>query len=133
MDIHDPDLVRRANSLYWDSEESVNDIADKLDLSKGSLYGIVEPLPAGYACPECGTPLEFSNRTARDKGLVSCPKCGLEEEVELIRALVAEGAGDSSTPRPPLGDRMVSSRTAMVSGLLGLAAGLAIGQLTRKR
>ena len=32
-----PEADDRANELYWGSEQSVNQIADALDLSKGAL------------------------------------------------------------------------------------------------
>jgi predicted DNA-binding protein YlxM (UPF0122 family) len=50
-----PAAEDRANELYWGSDRSVNQIADELDLSKGALYGMIRPLPAALACPECGT------------------------------------------------------------------------------
>ena len=137
MDTDDPTLLARANALYWDSDTSVNDIADELDLSKGALYGMIRPRETGLACPECGGPLQYANRTARDKGMVSCPECGFEEEEELVEAVALE-AGDQPAPAPP-GSRgvvsppsTVSLRTLVVSTLLGLAAGLAIGQVTRR-
>ncbi|HSG49547.1 MAG TPA: hypothetical protein VLA43_17130 [Longimicrobiales bacterium] len=135
MDTHDPRLVEQANSLYWESDASVNEIAEKLDLSKGALYGVVEPLDAGTPCPECGGALEFPNRTARHKGLVSCPVCGMEEELELVEA-VALDARDEVAPPPPGASQpapVVPMRTLVASTLLGLAAGIAIGQITRRR
>ena len=86
MDTEDLALKARANALYWESDESVNDIADRLELSKGALYGLVEALSARESCPECTGDLEFPNRTAREKGLVVCPEGGLEEEFARIRA-----------------------------------------------
>ena len=93
METHDPELRRRANTLYWESDDSVNDIADKLDLSKGALYAVVQPLQTSEPCPECGTLLEFSNRSAREKGLVACPSCELEEELALVEAARVEASG----------------------------------------
>ena len=134
MDAHDPRMVEQANSLYWESDASVNEIADSLDLSKGALYGMVQPLDAGASCPECGDALAFPNRTARDKGIVACPSCGMEEELELMEA----AALDVQDPVPPLpaaaGEPpLVPVRTLVASTLLGLAAGIAIGQMTRRR
>ncbi|MEX2528123.1 MAG: hypothetical protein WEA09_10845 [Gemmatimonadota bacterium] len=73
-------LAERAQRLYWDSERSVNAIADDLDISKGRLYDIIRPLPVDVACPRCGEPLAWPNRTGRDRGLLVCPSCGLEVE-----------------------------------------------------
>lgn len=135
MDTQDEKVSARANALYWESDDGVNDIADKLDLSKGALYGMIEPLEAGLACPECATPLEYPNRTARDKGLVTCPGCGLEEEVDLVEAAsldVVESAGPDAGLAFWDPDATVPLRTLVASTLLGIAAGIAIGQLSRR-
>ena len=131
METEDLALKARANALYWESDDSVNDIADGLDLSKGALYGLVDALPANEACPECGGGLEYPNRTAREKGFVTCPECGLEEELALIRAAAEEDA----TAHVPLGAPAegVPARTAVAAGLIGLAAGILIGQWARSR
>ena len=68
----------RANELYWESDKSVNQIADELELSKGMLYGMIRPLPAGLPCPRCSSDLEYANRTARERGLITCRTCALE-------------------------------------------------------
>jgi len=135
MDTHNPELVEQANSLYWESDASVNDIADKLDLSKGALYGIIEPLDAGTPCPECGGGLEFANRTARDRDMVTCPSCGFEEELALVQAVALDV--EDPVPPPPASSQQtpratVPLRTLVASTLLGLAAGIAIGQITRR-
>lgn len=128
MDTNDPELGERANSLYWESDDSVNEIAEALDLSKGALYALVQPLRTDEPCPECGAHLEFSNRTARDKGLVACPSCELEEELELVEAARMEASdGPVSTGELP----PPSARTVLAAGLIGLAVGIAIGQWSR--
>jgi hypothetical protein len=131
METEDLALKARANALYWESDDSVNDIADRLDLSKGALYGLVDALPANEACPECGGGLEYPNRTAREKGFVSCPECGLEEELALIRA----AADEDAMAHLPVGTPVdgVPTRTAVAAGLIGLAAGILIGQWARSR
>lgn len=121
-------LAERANSLYWDSDASVNDIADELDLSKGSLYGMIEPRGASLACPDCGSELEYPNRTAREKGFLTCGECGLEEEEEVIRGLAGEAITlYSSTP-----DEARSRRTLWATALLGAAAGIMIARWMRR-
>ncbi len=136
METPDTALVEQANSLYWESDASVNEIAEKMDLSKGALYGLIEPLDADTPCPECGDRLEFSNRTAKEKDLVSCPSCGMEEALELVEA--AELDSVDPVPPPPASAMegpvpgTVSMRTLVASTLLGLAAGLALGQMGRK-
>ena len=55
-----PEVARKANGLYWTSGKSVNQIAEKLDLSKGALYGIIAPEPAGLGCPLCGDQVGYA-------------------------------------------------------------------------
>lgn len=130
MDTDDPELGKRANTLYWESDDSVNEIAEALDLSKGALYQLVQPLPTDEPCPDCGEPLEFSNRTARDKGMVVCPSCGMEEELALVEAARLE---TSDGLLPATGPLSPGSRTVVAAGLIGLAVGIAIGQWGRGR
>ena len=124
----DTQLADRANALYWDSGDSVNEIAEGLDLSKGSLYGMIRPRPAGIACPECATELEHPNRTARDKGFVTCPNCGLEEEEAVVRSLAGEAVPMPTSTGAPLG----STRTMWATVLLGAAAGILLVRWARR-
>ena len=127
-DAHDDQLADRANILYWDSDDSVNDIAEGLDLSKGTLYNLIRPRGAGLDCPECGVELEYPNRTARDKGFLTCPGCGLEEEEEVLRGLAGEEivltGGDD--------DRVRARRTLWAAALLGAAAGIIVARRMRE-
>lgn len=142
----------RANELYWGSDQSVNHIADELDLSKGALYEMIRPLPAGLDCPVCGAEVVHSNRTAKDRGRVDCPSCdwdGTEDE-----AVPTEGAepGRSDEAEPddelyPLDDydtvvpppaRIAESESQIrriVAGgaLVGAAVGLALVFWARRR
>ena len=124
----DPDVTRRANELYWGSDESVNQIAERLDLSKSGLYGMVGPLMSGYGCPVCGTEVEFANRTARDRDELECPACGWEggesETVEL------DGEEDGGAWPPAAGE---GRRTLLGGVLIGAAAGLLLFGFTRRR
>jgi hypothetical protein len=124
----DRQLAERANALYWESEGSVNDIAEELDLSKGSLYNLVEPKGAGLACPECAAELEYPNRTARDKGFVTCPACGLEEEEEVVRGLAGEAIDLDGSPDA----RIRTRRTLWATALLGAAAGIIVARWMRR-
>jgi hypothetical protein len=67
-----------ANRRYWESEESVNGIAEAMGISKGGLYELLLPFDAEVACPECGAPLGYAHRTARQRGDLSCAACGFE-------------------------------------------------------
>jgi len=149
-------LFEEANRLYWESEESVNQIGETLGLSKGVLYGLISPLPAGLPCPSCGEEMVFPNRTARDKGFLACPECGMEEEEAAVQAYweeeaetdeglvfggpraLAHRAGQAVQQAVGSGKERVSSMTPrgrIIAGtaLLGAAAGLALGAILRRR
>lgn len=146
-------LSQEANQRYWESDESVNQIGEALGLSKGVLYGLLEPLAAGLPCPGCGEEMVFPNRTARDKGFLECPDCGLEEEEAAVQTYW-EKEGDSTLILQPRRlvqrageavqrvvdtgrDRVESMtpRKRIIAGtaLLGAAAGLFLGTYLRKR
>jgi hypothetical protein len=84
-----------ANRLYWETDTSVAEIADHLDLSRRALYGAVHPLPTGAACSRCGGELEYENRSARKAAQGTCGRCGGSQHLEDDET--AETAG-----RPPL-------------------------------
>ena len=90
----------RANELYWESDKSVNQIADEMELSKGMLYGMIRPLRTGLPCPRCSAELEYANRTARERGLISCRSCTLELE-EGARSAPAPTAVPAPVLAPP--------------------------------
>lgn len=69
------------NRLYWESDESVAEIARRLDISRRALYDQIEPRPAGAPCRECGGPLVFRNRTAAERLEAECPECGETAEL----------------------------------------------------
>ena len=87
---HDP-RVQRANALYWESQLSVNQIADELDMSKGMLYGLIQPVGAGLSCPRCSSEMEYANRTARVRGFLTCPACDLEQDEAQVRGELQDG------------------------------------------
>ena len=152
----------RANELYWGSDESVNQIADELDLSKGALYEMIRPLPTGLGCPLCGEEVVHSNRTAKDRGRVDCPSCGWDgEEDDAVGNLAAGGApyiepeprrapkidgvepvddiypeDHFDAPPPPAAEarRLYSMRRLAAGGaFLGAAVGLALVIWARRR
>ena len=69
-----------ANQLYWESGQSVNQIADELGISKGALYELITPLASPWGCPLCAAPLHYAHRTAHEKGVVTCSGCGTQFE-----------------------------------------------------
>ena len=129
----DSEAIVQANELYWSSELSVNQIAEQLDLSKGTLYGMVQPLPAGLWCPDCGTKAVFSNRTAKERGHVTCPECGWEGAVDNTSVtLPTPGETDAVPPSAGVTDPG-RNRVLMGGALLGAAAGLALVLWARRR
>ena len=149
-------LSAEANRLYWESDESVNQIGEDMDLSKGVLYGLIAPLAAGLPCPGCGEEMVFPNRTARDKGFLACPDCGMEEEEAAVQTFWEEDGGADgalSFPNPRemahkagsavqramgsgrdrVGNMTPRGRIIAGTALLGVAAGLILGGYLRKR
>ena len=128
-----PETTERANELYWSSGRSVNQIADDLDLSKGALYALIEPLEAGLACPLCGAEVVYSNRTAKERGLVDCLRCDWDGNLGETESV--EGIGDEpdGSRASPIYDRDVRLRTMAGGALLGAAAGLALVMWARRR
>lgn len=90
---------RELNRLYWESDASISEIANQLDISRRALYDGIESRPAGRDCPECGAPLGYRNRTALENGEAECPECGLTVQLdagEPGRQDRTEPAGDPS-------------------------------------
>jgi hypothetical protein len=75
-------IAAEANRLYWETETSVAEIAQQLELSRRALYDSVDPLPTSSSCPTCGSPLVFENRSARNAGAETCPVCDSDEVYE---------------------------------------------------
>lgn len=69
------------NELYWNSENTVDEIVETLGIGRNTLYSSVRPQPAGASCPDCGRPLVFTNRSNRSSGTATCQACGMETEV----------------------------------------------------
>ena len=155
-----PPDADRANELYWGSELSVKQIADELDLSRGALYGLLEPLGAVHPCPECGGETAWANRTARDRHQVACPECGWEGSdagaTPRARPTPKPGRSIGSGPAPKTRPAVESGpapeerpaaseggsptirdparvRIAAGGALLGAAAGLALVLWNRRR
>jgi hypothetical protein len=75
-------IAAEANRLYWETETSVADIAQQLELSRRALYDTVDPLPTSSSCTVCGSPLVFENRSARNAGKEICPVCDSDDVAE---------------------------------------------------
>ena len=150
------DIVARANDAYWNSEAGVNRLAKEYDLSKGALYDIIAPLSASLPCPHGDGELVYTNRTARERGLVTCANCGFAEEESFLRARLEEAGGIPLRPTPPpaaptadapapdapapttpppttSGSARSLETLLVVTALAGLAAGLFLSGLLRRR
>ena len=150
----DQKLADQANELYWRSDQSVNQIAEAMDLSKSGLYALIRPLAAEGTCPDCGEGLVFSNRTTEQKSIASCPACEYAGEsrpskknVRTKNARTRKSASDSSDASPgtdlqptrgasvegktKAGRRLRSRRVLWASVLLGVAAGLYVTRRSR--
>jgi hypothetical protein len=132
---------REANRLYWETQISVAEIADRLIMSRRALYDAIQPRPAARECPECGGGLVYRNRTSFDRRQGECLECelevalgadpdagGAEPQVEQ-EAAAARLSPMARRPAAPAGDG------AMLAGTLlaGLALGAAAGYLIRRR
>lgn len=119
----DEGAARKANELYWDSDISVNQIAEKLDLSKGRLYGLLVPLPTGDPCPDCGEETGYTNRTARDRKQPMCSFCAEGAQAGSTKATTKPAVTSSKAParRHVPG---IKSPALLGAALLGVAAGL---------
>jgi transposase-like protein len=73
------ETAAEANRLYWETDQSVADIAESLDISRRALYAAVEPLPAEGECETCGGPLSYANRSARAADEATCAACAEAE------------------------------------------------------
>ena len=137
----DQKLADQANELYWQSGQSVNQIAEGMDLSKSGLYALISPLPAERACPECGEVLVFLNRTTEHKAVAACPECEYDEASGSgskartpAKRVVRRATAATKTHAEPVGAggrSWMSSRVLWGSVLLGVAAGLYMTRRSR--
>jgi hypothetical protein len=86
-----PEVAARANEFYWSSGESVNQIAENLDLSKGALYGLIEPLQSGLGCPLCGDEVGYPNRTAKEREELNCSTCDWDGSPDETSSYIISG------------------------------------------
>lgn len=108
-----------ANRLYWETDESVADIARRLDMSRRALYVAVDPLPTGEDCGTCGGPLTYENRSARTAGHATCERCAAAEELE---------GTEADLPLQAAPEMVVDERMIRIGGaaLFGAALGAAL-------
>jgi hypothetical protein len=105
-----------ANRLYWETDESVADIARRLDVSRRALYEAIEPLPTGAACDVCGSALLWENRSARLADDATCPHCA--------------SAGATDADLPPQPDFDADDERLTVLGAAALAGAVIAAAVT---
>lgn len=76
------ETARAANRAYWEGDDTVEDLVDRLGISKNVLYASIVPLPAGVSCGVCGERMMYRNRSNRSSGVVTCSSCGRETTVD---------------------------------------------------
>jgi hypothetical protein len=127
----DEQATAEANRLYWDTDASVAEIADQLDLSRRALYGAVRPLPTGAVCGHCGGALQYENRSARKAAQATCMECGGTEHVDEeaiddpVRPPLAVVAGDRGDGRHDMREPDLRHRAVVLGG--AAIAGVALG------
>ena len=118
------ELTAEANRLYWETDNSVAEIAQQLELSRRALYDAVEPLPTGSSCVTCGSPLVYENRSARNSRHEICLACeNAHDEAELVAAATVGDARDDRAFYDPNQAVRVGS-AALAGAALGALATL---------
>lgn len=135
--------VTQANQLYWSSDESVNRIANRLGLSKGSLYAAIKPKPSDSICPTCHSQLVYANRTALERNTLSCLSCTHEFAVPPDRqnvqihqaeedAVETSADADLVPGRPEPHDAPASRQLLLGTTFLALGTGLLLSRFVRR-
>lgn len=127
--------VAEANRLYWETEDSVASIANRLDVSRRALYDAVRPIPAGFTCLSCGGEVAYENRLARRQGVAACAECGASRSIDGEAAAARSSAvvvgvvrGDApASPGIDLRDPDLRHRAVMLGGVA--IAGVAVGTM----
>jgi hypothetical protein len=132
-------LAAKANELYWQTSRPAGRLADELGISRSKFYALVEPLRIEIMCSACGAPLAFSSRSDRDSGRGQCSECGAAETVPAdhipappLHAEVADQPARSETGLTSWIE-LPGNRDLWLSALAGVAAGLLISTLWRRR
>ncbi len=134
-------VTREANRLYWQTDTSIADIAEKLSVSRRALYELVQPENAGISCSACGGAVEFVNRSAKASAVGRCKECGAEcpvgGEVDDVEEVVPPYAAGwpRAVPlsRTPGDDLRVRALKIGGIALAGAALGAAAAMLIMRR
>jgi len=99
------DVQERANDLYWNSGDTVDQVAGELGITRTVLYSAVRPLPAGADCPHCGSGLVFPNRSSRTAGRAMCLSCERTYSTSELESSPEEGGAAGGYARWGIGDQ----------------------------
>lgn len=119
------------NRLYWDTDDSVAEISNRLNVSRRAMYEMIEPMAAGIECASCGAELYYNNRSARGSGVARCLVCGKERAVDVdmshedVGMIPPYSAGWPATGKRT--DDHMRERTAMIAGFA--IAGVVVGAI----
>jgi hypothetical protein len=131
-------LAPEANRLYWDSDDSVAEISNRLGVSRRALYEVIEPLASGADCPDCGAELYYGNRSAKASGLARCLACGKEREIDAdvshedVGTIPPYGAGWPAVKQPAADRMRERALTIAAFAIAGALAGALITTLVRR-
>lgn len=110
------ELVAEVNRLYWETDQPVTELAERLGISRRTIYDMIEPLPVDEPCPECGGPLTYASRSARMSGEALCGLCGKTQDLTLLRELSSAARAKSDVRSEPPGERHPEDRAAPSAG-----------------
>ncbi len=71
-------LRAQAHDAYWHSDETVDQVANRLGISRNALYSAIQPFDAATPCPRCEASLVFTNRSSRSASRATCVACETE-------------------------------------------------------
>lgn len=131
-------VTEQVNELYWSGDRTVDEIVEELGISRTALYTSIEPVPSGVTCADCHERMVFPNRTARDRGVAVCPRCGRESapgaesvamgaESGVLARLGIDGADELLERAVETLRQVPPQRVALVLG--GAALGVVLGAL----
>jgi hypothetical protein len=139
---HSASVISEANRLYWKTDTSVADIAEKLSVSRRALYELVQPESAGTRCSACGGDVEFVNRSAKASALGRCKDCGAEcpvaqesEDVQEVVPPYSAGWPRAVQKHKDDPDDDLRVRALKIGGiaLAGAALGAAVAMMVARR
>lgn len=115
-----------ANRLYWETEQSVADIAQQLDISRRALYNAVLPLPVDTSCDVCGSPLVYENRSARSAGQPVCVACAEAAEADAEDQRDTAQTAESAPTAEDAEQSVMVAAAAVAGAVLGAAVTMAV-------